>query len=174
MIWIGVGVNQGDGTTADTLCQVLLQAGFKSWLQVQWLGFKAICTDASRYFDNGRGQVRRRRDLQSKEIRSVLITDAMDVSKAHIGEQQHRCSLGFKQSIGGHGGSQPNLLDQPIGENLIPVKLEDLPDGMNSRILLEIWLIGKHLAHNPFPLGPDPNQIGKGSATINPELPGHS
>ena len=67
----------------------------------------------------------------------MLITDPEEVGQPRIGEQQHVVAGALQQSIGGHRGSQPELVDQGL---VIPLLPKQGLNGLHSRITGSSWL----------------------------------
>ena len=123
----------------------------------------------SRDLLNCRDQGRRRGNLQREEVPPVLITDAQQVGQALVREQQHGLPLALQQGIGGHGGSQSQLLDACWGTEAF--RRHERLDRIHRRIALQAGLHRQHLAHDQPSVRPACDHIGEGAAAINRELP---
>ena len=102
---------------------------------------------------------------------TVLVTDQQQVGQTAIGHKQHRLTGCLKQCIGGHGGAQPQFLDQVRINPLLPGEPHQLAHGSNSRISGNIRLLRQHLAHQQLARRMTCHQIGERAASVNPELP---
>ena len=170
---IAVGVHQGDRTAAQPGRSPVLQLLAQLAIKPQGGNLLAPRVQPAIHLHHRSLKACWPLDLQSKQLRPVLITDAQHIGQALVGDQQHPITGLLQQGIGGHGGAEAKFLNT-AGRYRGPRRQTQQPaNGTHRRITGLLRLHGEHLAHLQAPLRVTPHHIGEGAAAINPKLPGH-
>ena len=168
-----VGMQQGHGDAAEPIGSRLAQLLGQSLIALQRLQLRAIRRQAATHLQHAPGKRLRPLDLQGEQIRAVLIADAEQIGKAAVEQQQRWPALALQHRIGGHGGAQPHLGDQPGGNRFrgAGIQPQQSADRPHRRIPCNTRLHRQQLAHLQPALGAPRHQIGEGAAAIDPEAP---
>ena len=178
------GVEQGHGATAQPVGIGLPQLGLQRRIAVEGFHLRTIGGPAARHLQHPIGQQGRSLHLQGEEVGPVLLADGGPIGEAPIHQQQHRLHPPLQQGVGGHGGAEPHLRHQAIGQGLPRRQAQHLADGGHRRIngvgrIDGVDRIGsrppsplrEHLAHHQGAIWRLAYQIGEGAAPVDPEPP---
>ena len=171
MHWVSVAMQQRNGATAVAIGQSLAHLLCQSLIQLQWLQYMAISRQTTADLDHPHLQRVWTLDRKGKEVRTVQITKREQIRETLVDQQQHRGATVLQQGIGGHGGAEAQIRDQPSRPRLLQRQAQQRGDGVNRRITRAPGLFRQHLAHVLLPAGADGHHVRERAAAVDPDSP---
>ena len=123
------------------------------------------------HFDNSGIELLGQLDFKSKQIRPVLIADPECILETLVDHQQGRLSLTFQQRISGNGRAHFDGLNVFRRDRLAITDFEQVANAFYSRIGVMVRVFREQLPGDQRPIGCARDNIGEGSAAVDPELP---
>jgi len=120
---------------------------------------------------DAREQHRRLLDLQAEEVRPVLIADAQRVGEAPRREEEGRLALALEKRIGRDRRSHLHRADAVGGEGVGRCDAQKFADALQRRVLVALRIFGKKLLREKQPLRRAGDDVGEGTAPVDPEVP---
>jgi hypothetical protein len=122
---------------------------------------RAVRIDALVRLDHGGVQGLGQHDVAREDVGSILVSDAQRIREAGAGHQHHRLAAAREQRVGRDGGPDLDRRHGPRGG----------AGGGENRGLRAAGARREHLADVQLAGGREADDVGKGTAAIDPELP---
>jgi len=171
MAGITVAVQQRNGTTAVAISHRLKHLLLQLGVDLQGLQLTAIGRQTTSHLNHPQLQRHRTLHRLGKQIGPMQITDGEQIGESPVDQQQHRRTAVLEQGIGGHGGAEPQLLDQARWQGLIQRHPHQLGNRPDRWISLKAWLLRQHLAHQALSPRSKRHHIGERAAAVDPDSP---
>ena len=170
VIVVAVTVHEDDRHRLDAVVIGLLQC-LPGPVVVECRQDLAVGAEALDDLDYALIELFRHDDLAGENIRAVLVADTQGIGKA-LGNQQYRAGpLAFQQGVGGDGGPHLDAVDDLGRDGIIPADPKEIADTLERRIRIAPGIDRQQLVRDQHPVRPASDDIGKGAATVDPELP---
>ena len=138
---------------------------------IQGFQLRAIHRHAATDFNGAFMQQFRQAHIKIEQAGPRLIADTQQISKATIDQQQHTFTLAFQKRIGGDRGAHFHRLNQPGRNRRAGGKTQALANAGNGGVLVAFRVFRQQFQCGKPPGRIARDDIGKGAAAINPELP---
>ena len=170
MVGHPVGMHQHNGDRADAVIEGRLQAR-PQIVQIERRKDGILRIDAFHHLLDTFIQHLGKRDLAVEQARPRLIGDPKLVAKPLGDDKKRPVALTFQQRVGGNGGSHLNGVDFGLGDRIACRKAEKIADSLKRGILIGLGVFGQKLVRVERAVRTAADNVGKGTATVDPELP---
>ena len=110
-------------------------------------------------------------DLGREDLLAFLIADAQRVAETLRRHQGKTFALALEQCIGSDRRAHADLADRPLGNRLALAEAKMEPNAVHGRVTVSLGVLRKNLAGMESARWIAPDNIGKGTAAIDPEIP---
>ena len=127
--------------------------------------------DAFVDLDHPRVQQLRQHDAPIEQPRPVLVRDAERVAKA-AGDAEHGpLALPFEQRVGRHRRAHLDRVDALDRQRVAGRDAEQVADAGHRRVAVMAGVLRQQLVRHQAAVRPPPDDVGEGTAPVDPELP---
>jgi hypothetical protein len=165
-----VAVHEDHCAGADARVERDLQLGAQR-RQVERLQHLALRVDPLLRLDHPLVQQLRQHDMAFEQLRPGLVGDAQRVAEATCGDQQRAVALALEQRVGGHRGAHLHALDPIRRDGFTGAQAEQTTDALNRGIAVLLGVLGQQLQRLQLTFGRAADDVGEGTAAVDPELP---
>ena len=167
-IFPGMHEDDGNGVDAIRLClhDLRHQGG-----DIQRSFDAAVGAHPFIHFDNAFIELLGKYDLLGEDVRPRLVGDAQRVAKALGDQEQDAVALALQKRIGRHRRAHLDLADQARRYRFIACHAKQVPNALYRRVAIGPRIFGKQLARVQGPVGCTADDVGEGTASIDPEIP---
>ena len=170
VVVVAVAVDEHDRDRFDTVPLGLLQrlAGAFEVDRDQLLAIRRI---ALVDLDHALVQELGQHDMAGEEEGPVLVADTERVAEP-LGNQEDRAvALALQQRVGRDRGSHLDGVDRLRRDSGRCLDAEQVANTLERRVLVTLRVLRQQLVGDQFAVGFLRDEVGKGSATVDPELP---
>ncbi len=140
-------------------------------VDVEWNNDIPVGSDAFVDLDHAFVHQARQHDVADEQLRAVLIGDAQRVAKAAGDEEHGPLATTFEQRIGRHRRAHLDGLDRGARYRRVRAKPEQFTNAMHRRVAVTLRVFGQQLVGHQLPVWPAGDDVGEGTAAVDPELP---
>ena len=138
---------------------------------VERFDFDAVAIDAAGDLDHLLIEHRRPHDVEIEQTRPRLVADRQGIFKTAIDDEQRRLALAFEQGVGGDCGADLDGLDEAVGNAVGERNAEQLFDAGDGGVGIARRVFAEKLMGDERSVGSAADDVRKGAAAIDPELP---
>ena len=170
VVVIAIAVHEDDGHRANTkavgIRQVTRQSLFIERLKLLALGAQALVG-----LDDALIDLAGQDDVAGENVGPVLIADSQSVGEAP-GDDENRAVAGaLEQRVGGHRGAHLDRIDAGRRDRLISPQAEQVANALQGRVVVMLGILRQQFMGDQPAVGPPGDDVRKGPAAIDPELP---
>ena len=167
---VAVTMHENDGDATQT-SGIVRQHLFPQQCLIQRLQQLAPRTDPLVCFHHRAVQQLGQHDVAVEQARSVLVRNPQRVTKATRGHQQRGLPLALQQSVGGHRGAHLHTRHLRGRDRLARQQAQQMPYARHRGIAVLLRVVAEQLVRYQCAVRPLADHVGKGTATVDPELP---
>ena len=164
------GVHQHDGAGPDALGvrrrEFVARGGC-----IEMFHHFAVDADTAVDLDDGFVEHRRQGDGEVEQARAGLVADAQGVGKASVHHQQGAVALALEQGVGGDSGAHLDGGDVAEGDRRVERQLQQGLDTGDGGVAVTTGVFRQQLVGDQCAVGVARDDIGEGTAAVDPELP---
>src|SRR4030095_9638639 len=131
----------------------------------------AVRADPLVDFDHALVEERRQLDPSHEKLGAVLIPDPQCVSEAAGDHQRRPLAPALEQRVGRDGRAHLHRVDGAGGDRRVGGEPQQLANAVDRGVAITLGVFGQELAREERPVGTARDDVGKRSATVDPELP---
>ncbi len=167
---ITIAMHEHDGTCPDAVIKGGLQVTAQVFT-IKGCQFRALRVKAAIGLDHALIQHFRQPDIAIKQLRAVLIGNAQRIAETGRGHQNRAVAFAFQKRIGRNRRAHLDGFDFLGRDFLARRNVKQFANALNGGIGITFRVFRQQLVRQKAAIGLARDNIGKGTATVDPELP---